>query len=165
VLVDAYPNLRGLQPNFQLTDTVNVAGHYTPKKIPPYKGSQTVDGYTISIKGKPHLKAIQAKFLDVTVKDPSGKPAKFTPWYGALAHAIFFRSKSLDYFHTHVCGPAAPQCTSLVGTASAKVVGKSTSPGKLRVGILLPESGTWRLFLQVKVNGKTLTAPFTLKVA
>jgi hypothetical protein len=164
VLVDAYPNLKNVQPNFQLTDTVDVAGHYTPKKIPPYKGSVKVGGYTISIQGKPHIKAIQAKFLNVTVKDPSGKPAKFTPWYGALAHAIFFRAKSLDYFHTHVCGPAAPQCTSLVGTASARVTGQSTSPGKLRVGILLPESGTWRLFLQVKVDGHTLTAPFTLKV-
>jgi hypothetical protein len=30
--------------------------------------------------------------------------------------------------------------------------------------VLLPEGGTWRLFLQCKVDGHTLTAPFTLAV-
>ena len=43
--------------------------------------------------------------LKITVTDPQGKPAEFTPYYGALAHAIFFREGSLDYFHTHVCAP------------------------------------------------------------
>jgi hypothetical protein len=165
VLVDAYPNLRGLQPNFQLDDSVKVAGHYTPQKIPAFRATQTVDGYKIAVHGKPHLKAIQAKFLTVTVTDPSGKPATFTPWYGALAHAIFFRAKTLDYFHTHVCGPSAPNCANTPGIPAAKVSGESTTPGKLRVGILLPESGTWRLFLQMKSEGHVITAPFTLKVA
>jgi hypothetical protein len=32
------------------------------------------------------------------------------------------------------------------------------------VGILLPESGTWRLFLQFRSGGKVLTAPFSLHV-
>ena len=87
---------------------------------------------------------------------------KFTPWYGALAHAIFFRQGSLDYFHTHVCAPGASGCTSLLGGAS--VAGTSSTPGKLRVGVLVPVAGTWRLFLQTKVNGHVLTAPFTLRV-
>jgi hypothetical protein len=163
VLVDAYPNLRGLQPNFQLADTIDVAGHYAPKRIPPFRSTQTVDGYKIAIQGTPHIKAIQAKFLTIHVTDPSGRAARFTPWYGALAHAIFFRAKSLDYFHTHVCGPGAPNCTSTLG--AAKVTGQSDTPGRLRVGILLPESGTWRLFLQLKAQGHVLTAPYTLKVA
>jgi len=30
--------------------------------------------------------------------------------------------------------------------------------------VLLPVSGTWRLFLQLKQGGRILTAPFTLKV-
>jgi hypothetical protein len=34
----------------------------------------------------------------------------------------------------------------------------------LRVGVLVPLAGTWRLFLQCKVNGRVLTAPFTLDV-
>src|SRR5437764_1180698 len=112
--------------------------------------------------GTPHIKAIQAKCLPITVTDPQGRPANFTPWFGALAHAIFFRAKSLDYFHTHVCGVAAPNCASLAG--QPKITGHSNTPGKLTVGVLLPTSGTWRLFVQCRVNGHVLTAPFTLHV-
>jgi hypothetical protein len=100
--------------------------------------------------------------MTATVRDPSGRPVNFTPWYGALAHAIFFRKGSLDYFHTHVCGPSTPGCTSILG--GTKVTGTSTTPGKLQVGVLLPIGGTWRLFLQFQAGGRILTAPFTLKV-
>ena len=100
--------------------------------------------------------------MTITVTDPHGKPAKFTPWYGALAHAIFFRAGSLDYFHTHVCAPGASGCASVLG--GAKVTGTSATPGRLKVGVLLPVAGTWRLFLQSKLDGKVVTAPFTLTV-
>jgi hypothetical protein len=96
------------------------------------------------------------------VTGPNGAPAKFTPWYGALAHAIFFRKGSLTYFHTHVCAPGAVNCASLFG--GAKVTGTSATPGKLSVGVLVPIAGTWRLFLQCRVAGRVLTAPFTLQV-
>ncbi len=98
----------------------------------------------------------------MNVTDPHGRPASFAPWYGALAHAIFFRRGTLDYFHTHVCSPGATGCTSVLGPA--KVTGTSTTPGKLNVGVLLPAPGKWRLFLQTKVGGRLVTAPFTLNV-
>jgi hypothetical protein len=148
--------------NFQLFGTVRVAGAYTPQLLPPTTEAQTVDGYHFTLTGATHLKAIQATLVQVHVTDPQGKPAVFQTWFGALAHAIFFRSGSLDYFHTHVCAAGAVGCTSVLGTA--KVTGSSTTPGKLTVGVLVPVSGTWRLFLQVKVDGRTLTAPFTLHV-
>ncbi len=31
--------------------------------------------------------------------------------------------------------------------------------------MLVPAPGTWRLFLQTKVDGRVVTAPFTLKVS
>ena len=102
-------------------------------------------------------------FLTVTVSDPQGRPARFTPWFGALAHAIFFRAGSLDYFHTHVCARGASGCTSFLG--GTKVAGRSATPGKLTVGVLVPVPGIWRLFLQCRVGGHVLTAPFTLRVA
>jgi hypothetical protein len=163
VLVDAYPNLGPTQPNFQLTRNVKVAGHYAPKPLPAFKPTDDVDGYHFTIHRLPRIKAIQPAFLNVTVTDPHAKKVAFKPWFGALAHAIFFREGSIDYFHTHVCGAGAPNCTSLVG--GAKVTGQSTTPGKLNVGVLLPLSGTWRLFLQTKPGDKVLTAPFTLKVS
>ena len=84
------------------------------------------------------------------------------PYYGALAHAIFFRRGTLDYFHTHVCAPGAAGCASSVGGAT--VTGSTARPGRLTVGVLVPAPGTWRLFLQCKLGGRVVTAPFTLEV-
>jgi hypothetical protein len=162
VVVDAYPNTVGPQRNFQLFQTIHVAGSAPAQKLPPFKPEVDVDGYRVRMLGKPKLKAIQAGFVTITVTGPDGKPARFTPWFGALAHAIFFRAGTLDYFHTHVCAPGATGCTSALGATS--VAGSSSTPGKLRVGVLVPVPGTWRLFLQCKVNGHVLTAPFTLRV-
>jgi hypothetical protein len=159
VVVDAYP--QG-QPNFQLFNSIDVAGRASPKPLPSFQRTQVVDGYTFTLHGNPHLRAIQAGFLTITVTDPQGRPVRFTPWFGALAHAIFFRQGSLDYFHTHVCAPGAVGCTSILG--ASRVAGSSTTPGKLKVGVLVPVAGTWRLFLQTRANGRVLTAPYTLEV-
>ncbi len=161
LVVDVYPR-SGPQPNFQLEGSLRVAGTYRPQKLPRYTSTDVVGGYRITIHGRPTLHAIQAGTLNVTVTGPDGKPQTFTPWYGALAHAIFFREGTLDYFHTHVCAPGASGCASVLG--ATKVVGSSSTPGKLTVGVLVPVAGTWRLFLQTQVNGRILTAPFTLVV-
>ena len=162
LVVDVYPNTQGPQRNFQLFGAVRVSGDYRAAKLPPFTPSELVDGYRFTIKGRPSLHAIEAGFLTITVTDPNGRPARFTPWFGALAHAIFFRSGTLDYFHTHVCARGAAGCTSTLG--ASKVTGSSSTPGKLDVGVLVPVPGTWRLFLQCQVNGHVLTAPFTLVV-
>ena len=162
VVIDAYPANSGPQPNFQLFGSLRVAGTYVPKPLPPLQTTQTVDGYRFTLRGRPNLHAIQAGELSFTVTDPQGKPAQFTPWFGALAHAIFFQKGSLAYFHTHVCAPGASGCASILG--GARVTGTSATPGKLNVGVLVPAPGVWRLFIQCKANGHVLTAPFTLTV-
>ena len=162
MIVDVYP-ASGPNPNFQLPRWLTVAGSPVSKPLPPFRRSVTVDGYTFTLQRRPNLHAIQASFLAVKVTDTSGRPVRFTPWFGALAHAIFFRTGTLDYFHTHVCGSGTTGCTSFVG--GPRVVGTSTKPGVLRVGVLVPVAGTWRLFLQCRVNGHILTAPFTLEVS
>jgi hypothetical protein len=163
VLVDVYPNIPGGQPNFQLFGSIQVAGAYRPQALPPFRSDLTVDGYHIDMQGHPALHAIQAQFVNVEVTDPKGAKVNFVPWFGALAHAIFFHQGSLDYFHTHVCGPNAPNCSSVLG--ATRISGSSTTPGKLTLGVLLPVPGTWRLFLQMKLGGRVITAPYTLQVA
>jgi hypothetical protein len=164
VLVDTYPNIPGALPNFQLFTTINVAGPYHPRSLPPFKPDMVVDGYHIDMHGDPKLHAIQAQFLNVTVTDSHGHDVAFVPWFGALAHAIFFKQGSLDYFHTHICAPNAPNCGSLPGVGASRISGHSTAPGKLTVGVLLAVPGTWRLFLQMKLGGRVVTAPYTLNV-
>jgi hypothetical protein len=161
VVVDVYP-AGGTQTNFQLFRMLRVAGAYHPRPLPPPASAVEVAGYRLVLHRALHLRAIEAQSVVVNVTGPDGEPARFTPWYGALAHAIFFRRGSLDYFHTHVCSPGASGCVSILG--SAKVSGTSTTPGKLTVGVLVPAPGTWRLFLQCRADGRILTAPFTLKV-
>ena len=164
VLVDVYPNIPGSQANFQLFRTIDVAGNYKPQPLPAYKTSLTVYGYHFAMGSHPAVHAIQAQFLNVEVTGPHGEKPTFVPWFGALAHAIFFRNGSLDYFHTHICAPNAPNCGALPGVASSRISGTSTSPGKLTIGVLLPAPGTWRLFLQMKLGGRIVTAPYTLQV-
>jgi hypothetical protein len=141
-----------------------VKGAYKPTPLGAPSSIATVDGYhfkIVKIVPSP-LKAIQSALVYMTVTDPNGKPVTLTPWYGALAHAIFFHKGRFEYFHTHVCSPGAGGCTSVFG--GSKVVGSSATPGHLTVGVLLPDSGTWRLFLQMKAGGKILSAPFVLPV-
>ena len=164
MVVDVYPATaqQQINANFQLFGWIHVKGAYLPKALPRPDVVTTVDGYRFTLSGAEHLKAIDPALVTVHVTGPGGKAPTFTPWFGALAHAIFFRHQSLDYFHTHVCSPGVSGCTSVLG--AAKVVGRSTTPGKLSVGVLVPAPGTWRLFLQCKLDGKVLTAPFTLLV-
>jgi hypothetical protein len=162
VVVDAYPQLSGPLRNFQLTRWITVPGTAPRVPLPPFRPVVTVDGYRFALQGKPRLRAVQANFLTMRVTRPNGTPATFTPWFGALAHAIFFREGDLTYFHTHVCSAQTTGCTSLLG--GSRVTGRQTKPGVLRVGVLLPVGGTWRLFLQSRVDGRVLTAPFTLHV-
>jgi hypothetical protein len=160
LLVDIYPAHQGQgYVNFQLTHTIHVQGAYHPKPLPAFASHVTVGGLRFTLHGgKPKLRLAQAGIFVVTVTD-HGRPARFTPWYGALAHAIFFHQGDLAYFHTHICAPHAAGCTSILGPT-----GTSSTPGVLRIGVLLPQTGVWRLFLQCKVDGRVVTAPFTLEV-
>jgi hypothetical protein len=164
IIVDAYPKVAGPTTpfNFQLFTWVTVAGRYRPQPLPRYRTTQVVNGYRFRIQGQPHLKAIQPSFLVLHVTDPDGQETVFTNWRGALAHAIFIHQGSLAYSHTHICKPGAIYCFSVLG--SVRVTGHSTAPGILKAGVLLPESGTWRMFLLTYLGGKVLTVPFTLHV-
>jgi hypothetical protein len=163
-LVDVYPDLgANTLPNFQLSHAVMVDGAYSPKPLPAPAAAQTIDGDHFAIKLPKTIRSLRPQFFDVTVADAAGAPAKFSTWYGATAHAIFFKRGTLDYFHTHVCRPEDKVCSKAVSGTS--VAGKASKPGQLTVGALLPSAGTWELFLQAKVDGRIVTAPYTLKVS
>jgi hypothetical protein len=163
VLIDLYPATSGPgYANFQLTRTIHVAGPYHPITLPPYRPEVTVGGWHVAIEHLPTLRLAQAALLTVTIRNAQGQPAVFQPWYGAMGHAIFFHQKDLAYFHTHICAPNQVGCANLGGGVT--VAGSSTTPGVMHVGVLAPEAGVWRLFLQFQTHGRIETAPFTLKV-
>lgn len=161
VITDAYvPS--GVLPNFQLFKDIDVAGTATDKPLGPYRRVQEVGGFHVVAPPAPHLRAGRPAFLKFRITGPDGKAAHFVPWYGALAHAIFFRARTLDYFHTHVCAPGVSGCASLLN--GSRIAGKSSAPGSLTVGVLLPTSGTWRLFLQMEPDGRLISVRYTLAV-
>jgi hypothetical protein len=164
ITIDAYPQVTTPTTpfNFQLFKWVTVRGHYTPRPLPPAGSSEVVDGYHFTIQGHPHLKAIDPAFIVLHVTDSAGREVVFTTWRGALAHAIFFHEGSLAYSHTHICKPGDRYCFSALG--SVRVTGASNSPGILKAGVLLPESGTWRMFLLTYLHHHVVTATFTLHV-
>ena len=162
VLVDIYPAAAtGGPPNFQLTHDLQVGTGTSRRRCPRTRPVVHTGGLTFRVTKKPSLKVAEPATMVVNVTDAAGKPVKFTPFYGALAHAIFFRDGTLDYFHSHICGND-PACSAGFGTLAT--TGHSTKPGQLELGVLLPATGKWRLFLQVTHGGKLLTAPFTLVV-
>ena len=160
VLVDVYPATGALR-NFQLTHELQVGTGNVKAPLPPYSPVVRAGGLTFRVAKLPGLRLAEPASMIVNVTDAAGKPVTFKPFYGALAHAIFFRQGSLDYFHSHICGND-PACTgSFVSPATA---GHVTKPGRMELGVLLPATGVWRLFLQVVHGGKLITAPFTLRV-
>ena len=162
VLVDIYPAAAtGGPPNFQLTHDLQVGTGNVKLPLPAYSPVVHAGGLTFRVTKRPNLHLAEPASMVLDVTDAAGKPVKFTPFYGALAHAIFFRNGTLDYFHSHICGND-PACSAGFGTAAT--TGHSTKPGQLELGVLLPATGKWRLFLQVTHDGKLLTAPFTLVV-
>jgi hypothetical protein len=160
VLVDVYPASGALR-NFQLTHELQVGTGNVKAPLPRYSPVVHAGGLTFRVARLPGLRLAEPASMIVNVTDAAGKPVTFRPFYGALAHAIFFRAGSLDYFHSHICGND-PACTAGFGTPAT--TGHSTKPGRMELGVLLPASGTWRLFLQVFHKGKLITAPFTLRV-
>jgi hypothetical protein len=163
VLVDIYPILPAtpLFVNFQLTASATVAGAFKAMPLPAYHPEVTVSGYKVRIEKTPRITALHPAFVTIKITDAKGRSPHLQPWFGALAHAIFFRKGSLAYFHTHICAPRAPGCGALVGGRA--LTGTGSANGLLHIGILLPQSGTWRLFLQFQVHGTVRTATFTLQ--
>jgi hypothetical protein len=161
VLVDVYPADGAGPRNFQLTHDLQVGTGSSKAPLPAYAPVVKAGGLTFRVTHLPVLRLAEPASLVVNVTDAKGKPVTFKPFYGALAHAIFFRAGTLDYFHSHICGND-PACTA--SFAAPATAGHSTRPGRLELGVLLPAAGRWRLFLQVSRDGKLVTAPITLRV-
>ena len=141
-------------------------GKCHPEAAPAVHGATRWSTATTSTcTGHPQLHAIQAEFIDVNVTDPQGRKVTFVPWFGALAHAIFFHQGSLDYFHTHICAPNAPNCGAPPGVSAPRDHRQVDRAGQADARCPAPAPGTWRLFLQMKLGGRVITAPYTLNVA
>ena len=160
VVVDAYPD-RPARSRTSSSSRRTSAARYLPQPLPPFARRQKVGRLPLRAPGKPRPPGDPGRVPDDHGDRPGGQPARFTPWYGALAHAIFFRRVARLLPHARVRA-RREGCTSIARRPAGD--GHVDDAGEARGRRARAGRRAWRLFLQCRVNGHVLTAPFTLKV-
>ena len=91
VLVDIYPNLPGGQPNFQLFRSRQRGRRLPPPAAAALPGPPDRRRLPLRRPGPPG-RCTRSRPPSSTSTSPTrtARPVHFTPWFGALAHAIFF---------------------------------------------------------------------------
>jgi hypothetical protein len=129
------------------------------------------------------IRAGEETSIRVAVRDSAGRPAQLQPYLGMAAHGVVTRLDGSVYIHLHPMGTVtmAAQDAFL-----ARDRGDTTAAGRLRIAdhvrhdpqraaiadttavafpYAFPRSGSYRLFVQVKRNGRILTGAFAVTVA
>jgi hypothetical protein len=119
------------------------SGGYRPEPLPPAAGQVQVKGLTVTRAGE--LSTSINSSVAVTVADHGQPVTDLQPAHGALGHAVVIRPDDLGYLHLH-----------------------STSEGSgPRLDFLggVPNSGSYRLFVDFYRNDKPYVAAFTVQVS
>lgn len=122
------------------------AGDYRPRKLPAPERTAEVDGYTVTLRGALRSGASDKLTLSVA---RNGKPVtNLQPYLGAYGHLVALRSGDLAYLHVH---------------PDAEASEPETEAGpEVAFHVEAPSSGTYRLYLDFKHEGKVRTAEFTV---
>lgn len=102
----------------------------------------TIDGYQVQMTGTPAVGESMLNFS--VVRD--GEPIVPDPYLGASGHLVALRTGDMAFLHVHPLGDAT-----------------ADEPG-IRFAAEFPTPGTYRLFLDISVDGNVRTAAFTVKV-
>jgi hypothetical protein len=116
--------------------------------VPDAVTRKTVGDVEISLTplgAKPPVAGETALF-DIRVTDAQGRPVVLERYLGAWAHALMVHESLREAIHAH----------------GERVTPSATA---LRLELLPPTAGVYRLWVQVQHNGEVLTVPFTLPVA
>ena len=122
--------------------------------------------------------------IRVSVLDPAGRPAALESYLGMTAHAVVVRADGQVYVHLHPMGTVSAAAQDAF---AARDRGDTTAAGMLRPNehamhtmapaapspepgqvvefpYAFPRAGSYRLFVQVKRNGRILTGAFAIPV-
>lgn len=139
------------------------------------------DGSTMALEIVPNglIQPDREETIRVNVTDPNGKPAKLEPYLGMAAHAVVVRVDGAVFVHLH------PMGTITIAAQDAFLArdrGDTTPAGRVQLGAphpmpaaaqlptvefpyAFPKGGSYRLFVQVKRNGRVLTGAYAITVA
>lgn len=123
------------------------SGAYSPAPLPAPAGTAEVDGYRVSLRGRPVPGRDSELPLTVT---RNGEPVRdLRPCLGAYSHLVALRSGDLGYLHVHPNGEPGDGTTP----SGPDVSFTTTAPG----------TGTYRPFLDFRHAGEVHTAAFTVR--
>lgn len=137
----------GAHDGLTLGADLAVAGDFAPRPLPAPATATAVDGYQVSLSGRPRLG--EDSELVFTVRR-NGRPVEdLQPYLGAFGHLVSLRAGDLAYLHTHPVEHAE--------------AGRTGGP-EVRFGTTFPTSGSYRLFLDFRAGDAVHTAVFTVTV-
>lgn len=126
---------------------LTASGAYSPAPLPAPAGTAEVDGYRVSLRGRPVPGRGSELTLTVT---RNGEPVRdLQPYLGAYGHLVALRSGDLGYLHVHPNGEPGDGTTP----SGPDISFTTTAPG----------AGTYRLFLDFRHAGEVHTAAFTVR--
>jgi hypothetical protein len=115
--------------------------------------------------------------LDFVVRGPRGRPAVLQPYMGMLAHAAVRRDDGEVFVHLHPTGSISMAAQSLLeerhlgGGADAHATHGMQDAGDglpaaatISLPYAFPRPGTYRVWLQVRLEGRVRTAAFDVDV-
>ncbi|MEU8653950.1 hypothetical protein [Streptomyces sp. NPDC048737] len=129
-----------------LGSDLSVTGPYRASRAPAPAATVTVDGYTVALEGT--LAAGGESDLAFTVRRDGRPVTDLEPYLGAYGHLVALRSGDLAYLHVH---------------PHEEAEGEKTSGPEVSFAATAPSAGTYRLFLDFKVDGTVRTAAFTVR--
>jgi hypothetical protein len=134
------------QDGLTLGADLAVTGDYAPGNLPAPSRTAEVDGYTVALAGG--LKAGGESTLTFTVTRAGRPVTALQPYLGAYGHLVALRSGDLAYLHVH---------------PHDEVHGDAESGPEVAFSATAPSPGTYRLFLDFKIDGEVRTAVFTVR--
>lgn len=130
--------------NITLAADLAIAGETAAVALPAPQLTQLVDGYEVTLAGRPTTGEVDIGFSVTT----AGNVVTPDPYLGANGHLIAIRAGDLAFLHVH------PDEHLADGAPDSSVVFTSN----------FPTPGTYRLFFDFSVAGEVRTAAFTVEV-
>lgn len=146
VYADFQPS--GLGRNITLARSADVAGDFAPVPLPAFSTTDDTDGYQVKLNGS--LQVGKSAALTATLERGGVPVNNLDPYLGSYGHLVAIRTGDLAYLHVHPEGEPGD--------------GKTEPGPDVTFFAEAPTAGTYRLFLDFKVEGTVRTAEFTVDV-
>jgi hypothetical protein len=122
------------------------------------------DGATVTWKGAASLAAGTPAALSFDIRERDGSPATLEPFLGMSAHAVVMRDDGGVFIHLHPMGTISTAAQLAFSPTARPGMSGGSSQGHVTFPYAFPRAGHYRIWVQVKRNGRVETAAFDAQV-